>query len=167
MDALQTAVLRAKLAGRTPAKVHEPPKIVEVVESVESVDDLPVIEQVHESPREVPVVIHRQEPEPNGVVTYASVARIADVVGEKFSLSRADIMSHRRTKDVSRPRQMVMYLARTLTLRTLPEIGRYLGGRDHTTVLFAVRKIKRLRETDETIDTALKEFEERLKPRFQ
>jgi chromosomal replication initiator protein len=55
-----------------------------------------------------------------------------------------DLLSSRRTANVVRPRQVAMYLAKTLTLRSLPEIGRRFGGRDHTTVLHAVRKIEGL-----------------------
>ena len=57
-------------------------------------------------------------------------------------------MSSRRTANVVRPRQVAMYLAKTLTLRSLPEIGRRFGGRDHTTVLHAVRKIENLVHND-------------------
>jgi chromosomal replication initiator protein len=53
-------------------------------------------------------------------------------------------LSSRRTANVVRPRQVAMYLAKSLTLRSLPEIGRRFGGRDHTTVLHAVRKIEGL-----------------------
>jgi chromosomal replication initiator protein len=53
-------------------------------------------------------------------------------------------LSSRRTANVVRPRQVAMYLAKPLTLRSLPEIGRRFGGRDHTTVLHAVRKIEGL-----------------------
>src|SRR5262249_42617089 len=67
--------------------------------------------------------------------------------------------SSRRTANVVRPRQVAMYLAKTLTLRSLPEIGRRFGGRDHTTVLHAVRKIENLVSTD----TALAEEIELLK----
>jgi chromosomal replication initiator protein len=52
---------------------------------------------------------------------------------------------------VVRPRQIAMYLAKTLTLRSLPEIGRRFGGRDHTTVLHAVRKIEGLVDSDATL----------------
>jgi len=61
-----------------------------------------------------------------------------------FNVSRADLLSQRRHKSVVYPRQVGMYLAKTLTTRSLPEIGRKFGGRDHTTVLHAVRKIERL-----------------------
>lgn len=63
-----------------------------------------------------------------------------------YGVSVMDVLSHRRTADVMRPRQIAMYLAKTLTLRSLPEIGRRFGGRDHTTVLHAVRKIEALIE---------------------
>lgn len=65
------------------------------------------------------------------------------VIGH-FSVSRADLLSARRHKSVVYPRQVGMYLAKVLTTRSLPEIGRKFGGRDHTTVLHAVRKIEKL-----------------------
>ncbi len=69
---------------------------------------------------------------------------IQRIVGRQYNISRADLLSSRRTANVVRPRQVAMYLAKTLTLRSLPEIGRRFGGRDHTTVLHAVRKIEGL-----------------------
>lgn len=66
---------------------------------------------------------------------------IQRIVARHYNVSRADILSARRTATVVRPRQVAMYLAKVLTLRSLPEIGRRFGGRDHTTVLHAVRKI--------------------------
>jgi chromosomal replication initiator protein len=66
---------------------------------------------------------------------------IQNVVARRYNVSRADLLSSRRTMDVVRPRHVAMYLAKMLTLRSLPEIGRRFGGRDHTTVLHAVRKI--------------------------
>ena len=69
---------------------------------------------------------------------------IQRVVARQYNVSRADLLSSRRTANVVRPRQIAMYLAKTLTLRSLPEIGRRFGGRDHTTVLHAVRKIENL-----------------------
>lgn len=65
-----------------------------------------------------------------------------------FKVSRADIKSARRTAEIVRPRQIAMFLAKTVTLRSLPEIGRRFGGRDHTTVLHAVRKIGLLVKVD-------------------
>ncbi|MBT6983497.1 MAG: chromosomal replication initiator protein DnaA, partial [Rhodospirillaceae bacterium] len=54
----------------------------------------------------------------------------------------------RRARAVARPRQVAMYLAKQLTTRSLPEIGRKFGGRDHTTVMHAVKRIEELRQTD-------------------
>jgi chromosomal replication initiator protein len=76
---------------------------------------------------------------------------IQRTVARQYNVSRADLLSSRRTANVVRPRQIAMYLAKTLTLRSLPEIGRRFGGRDHTTVLHAVRKIEGLVDTDTTL----------------
>lgn len=73
---------------------------------------------------------------------------IQKLVATHFNVSRADILSSRRTASVVRPRQIAMYLAKVLTPRSLPEIGRRFGGRDHTTVLHAVRKISGLVTSD-------------------
>jgi chromosomal replication initiator protein len=88
---------------------------------------------------------------------------IQRTVARQYNVSRADLLSSRRTANVVRPRQIAMYLAKTLTLRSLPEIGRRFGGRDHTTVLHAVRKI----ETLAVNDTALAEEIEVLKRLLQ
>ena len=73
---------------------------------------------------------------------------IQKLVANHYNVSRADILSSRRTATVVRPRQIAMYLSKILTLRSLPEIGRRFGGRDHTTVLHAVRKIEGLAGKD-------------------
>jgi chromosomal replication initiator protein len=71
------------------------------------------------------------------------VEDILRVVSRHFAVSKADILSDRRHRSVVRPRQIGMYLAKQLTARSLPEIGRRFGNRDHTTVLHAIRKIDR------------------------
>jgi chromosomal replication initiator protein len=76
------------------------------------------------------------------------IDEIQRAVARHYSVSRADLLSSRRAANVVRPRQIAMYLAKTLTLRSLPEIGRRFGGRDHTTVLHAIRKIERLIAND-------------------
>jgi chromosomal replication initiator protein len=76
---------------------------------------------------------------------------IQRVVARQYNVSRADLLSSRRTANVVRPRQIAMYLAKALTLRSLPEIGRRFGGRDHTTVLHAVRKIETLASNDSAL----------------
>jgi len=88
---------------------------------------------------------------------------IQRIVARQYNVSRADLLSSRRTANVVRPRQVAMYLAKILTLRSLPEIGRRFGGRDHTTVLHAVRKIENLASSD----SALAEEIEALKRQLQ
>ena len=73
-------------------------------------------------------------------------------VAEYYTLKLADLLSARRAREVARPRQVAMYLAKRLTPRSLPEIGRRFGGRDHTTVMHAVKRIDELRLTDRELD---------------
>lgn len=80
---------------------------------------------------------------------------IQKLVATHYNVSRADILSSRRTANVVRPRQIAMYLSKVLTLRSLPEIGRRFGGRDHTTVLHAVRKIEGMTGNDRTLSDEL------------
>jgi len=70
-------------------------------------------------------------------------------VAAHFNVRHADMFSERRSRSVARPRQIAMYLAKQLTQRSLPEIGRKFGGRDHTTVMHAVRKVEELRAQDQ------------------
>lgn len=77
-----------------------------------------------------------------------SVDNIQRVVAEYYKIKISDILSKRRSRSVARPRQVAMSLAKELTNHSLPEIGDAFGGRDHTTVLHACRKIKALREED-------------------
>ena len=76
-----------------------------------------------------------------------SIDNIQRTVAEYYKIKVADLMSKRRSRSVARPRQVAMALAKELTNHSLPEIGDAFGGRDHTTVLHACRKIKELRET--------------------
>jgi chromosomal replication initiator protein len=80
-----------------------------------------------------------------------SIDNIQRVVSEYFKIKISDILSKRRSRSVARPRQVAMALAKELTNHSLPEIGDAFGGRDHTTVLHACRKIKELREEDADI----------------
>ncbi|WP_424628647.1 chromosomal replication initiator protein DnaA [Bradyrhizobium sp. SYSU BS000235] len=95
--------------------------------------------------REVRDLVRPQEPK------RVKIEDIQRVVARQYNVSRSDLLSSRRTANVVRPRQVAMYLAKTLTLRSLPEIGRRFGGRDHTTVLHAVRKIESLVSKDLTL----------------
>lgn len=80
-----------------------------------------------------------------------SLDNIQRTVAEYYKIKVADLMSKRRSRSVARPRQVAMALAKELTNHSLPEIGDSFGGRDHTTVLHATRKIKELRESDADI----------------
>jgi chromosomal replication initiator protein len=80
-----------------------------------------------------------------------TVDDIQKAVAEHYRLKQADLLSERRTRAVARPRQAAMWLAKQLTTRSLPDIGRRFGGRDHTTVLHAVRRIEALRPLDPQI----------------
>jgi len=72
------------------------------------------------------------------------IEEIQRVVARHYNVSKQDLLSNRRTRSIVKPRQVAMYLAKMMTPRSLPEIGRRFGGRDHTTVLHAVRKIEDL-----------------------
>jgi chromosomal replication initiator protein len=77
-----------------------------------------------------------------------TVDDIQKATAEHFGLKQADLISQQRTRAVARPRQAAMWLAKQLTTRSLPDIGRRFGDRDHTTVLHAVRRIEALKATD-------------------
>ncbi len=77
-----------------------------------------------------------------------TVSNIQKTVAEYYQIRVADLLSVRRSRSITRPRQLAMALAKELTNQSLPEIGDAFGGRDHTTVLHACRKIKELREGD-------------------
>ena len=92
-----------------------------------------------------------------------SIDEIQTRVSDHYRIRKAEMTSARRAREVARPRQVAMYLSKQLTPRSLPEIGRRFGGRDHTTVLHAVRKIEALVSKD----TALSEEVESLKRQLQ
>lgn len=81
-----------------------------------------------------------------------TIEEIQKRVAEHFNIRFADMHSARRSRAVARPRQVAMYLAKHLTSRSLPEIGRKFGGRDHTTVMYAVQKVEDLRQADPSFD---------------
>lgn len=85
-----------------------------------------------------------------------TIDEIQKLVSRHFELKPLDLVSARRARAIARPRQIAMYLAKRLTTRSLPEIGRKFGGRDHSTVIYAVRKIEELRDTDRDIDNAVR-----------
>jgi chromosomal replication initiator protein len=114
-----------------------------------------------------PVTIEMAERSIRDLVRIAEPKRvkiedIQKIVAQHYNVSRSDILSSRRTATVVRPRQIAMYLAKTMTLRSLPEIGRRFGGRDHTTVLHAVRKIEGLVGQDPALSEEVEALKRRL-----
>ncbi len=87
----------------------------------------------------------------NGEPKRVKIEDIQKVVARHYNVSRTELLSNRRTRTIVKPRQVAMYLSKVLTPRSLPEIGRRFGGRDHTTVLHAVRKIESEFEGDNTL----------------
>ena len=85
-----------------------------------------------------------------------SIDEIQTRVSEHFRIRKAEMTSARRAREVARPRQIAMYLSKQLTPRSLPEIGRRFGGRDHTTVIHAVRQIEKLRAQDPELDSDIR-----------
>src|SRR5688572_2679545 len=85
-----------------------------------------------------------------------SIDEIQGRVSEHYRIRKAEMTSARRAREVARPRQVAMYLSKQLTPRSLPEIGRRFGGRDHTTVIHAVRQIEKLRAQDAELDADIR-----------
>ena len=85
-----------------------------------------------------------------------NIENIQKLVSRYFGITVAELRSSKRNKTISLPRQIAMYLCREMTKLSLPEIGRQFGGKDHTTVLHSVNKIKSLMNKDREINTAIK-----------
>ena len=81
-----------------------------------------------------------------------SIENIQKTVAEYYKIRVADLLSKRRSRSITRPRQIAMALTKELTSHSLPEIGDAFGGRDHTTVLHACKRVKGLRESESRID---------------
>jgi hypothetical protein len=128
--------------------------------------NLRVVEIAEPEPESVAIpVVHVPAPAPEdpgapiAELRSLSVKTIAEAVARKFNVTVLDIACQRRTADLVRPRQIVFYLARTLTGLSLPVIGRAVGNRDHTTALHGFRKIEKLRQTDGPLHLRLLELE--------
>jgi chromosomal replication initiation ATPase DnaA len=92
-----------------------------------------------------------------------TIERIQAAVCRFYQIPRVEILSARREAKIVRPRQVAMYLAKTLTVRSLPEIGRMFGGRDHTTILHAVRKIGALVARDPDLNEVVEKLKATLR----
>lgn len=87
---------------------------------------------------------------------------IQEVVCREFGISRAEMLSQRRTKNLIVPRHIALYLSKKLTPLSLPSIGKRFGGRDHTTALSAIRRIEHLMAKDSDLASRINMLEERL-----
>ncbi len=92
-----------------------------------------------------------------------TIARVQERVARFYGLPVAEMKSSRRSAAVARPRQVAMYLSRNLTPRSLPEIGRRFGWRDHTTVIHAIKATDRRRLLDADLDNDIKLLERELR----
>ncbi|MCB2053482.1 MAG: chromosomal replication initiator protein DnaA [Geminicoccaceae bacterium] len=91
-----------------------------------------------------------------------TIEEIQRMVVEHYAIRMSDMSSSRRARAVARPRQVAMYLAKQLTPRSLPEIGKKFGGRDHTTVMHAIRQIEKLSAEDRVLADDLAQLKRRL-----
>ena len=99
------------------------------------------------------------------VVPVESVGRIERIkrfVAEYYRIPEIEMISERRSKLVARPRQVAMYLSKQLTTKSLPTIGREFGGRDHTTILYGIRKVEALMSASPAFEHEVKTLQEQL-----
>lgn len=89
---------------------------------------------------------------------------ITDVVSEHLGISKEDILSSRRSADIAQARQIAMYLCRILTEKSLESIGEYFGGKDHSTVMHAIDKIKQNMQTNETLGSTIDTIKKKIMP---
>jgi chromosomal replication initiator protein len=161
--AMRRRILEIRLAAareRNPA-LHIPPAVLDYVASVVATNgrdldgalnrlvcraefsDAPLTMEVAEMA--IADLVGQREPR------RVRIEDIQKAVARHYNVSKHDLLSARRTRTIVRPRQIAMYLAKVMTPRSFPEIGKRFGGRDHTTVLHAVRKIEELAGADQSL----------------
>jgi len=133
-----------------------PPKKIEIVDCEPEDTAIEVAECRNQ------VVIVRHDYAENGTYVFIGprderrkISNIQRVVAKYYGVSIQDLLSARRTAEIVRPRQVGYFLAKALTGKSLPEIGRRFGGRDHASALSGIRKIERLRKTDAVLEADL------------
>ena len=158
LDLRRSIVIRRAEQAQTRFGVHFPPAVIDYISRIVvshgrdldgAVNRLVAANQLTQEPISVALaertladLIRARE---------ARRVRIEDIlriVSRHYKVPRNELLSSRRSRDVVRPRQIAMYLAKSLTSRSLPEIGRRFGGRDHTTVLHSVRKVEQMMKDD-------------------
>ena len=95
----------------------------------------------------------------NAIITIEDIQKI---VVNYYDISTTDFLSARRSRHIARPRQIAMYLSKKLTTKSLPEIGRKFTGRDHTTVIHAIKKIEDLMQKDKKFEVEVQEISNRI-----
>ena len=90
---------------------------------------------------------------------------IEEIVATRFHVKVSEMKSRRRSKTLVYPRQIAMYLCRQLTDASFPEIGRHFGGKDHTTIIHACKKIGKARETNDSVRATLESLKEQITKR--
>jgi len=96
----------------------------------------------------------------NKIIT---IDEIKKIVADYFNITKEDLDTRKRSQDVNTPRQIAIYLTRTLTDYSLPMIGKFFGGRDHSTIIHAFEKIKKEISTNETLKVAIEEIVNKLR----
>lgn len=147
-------VVRDFLAARVTTSARELEGVLNNVIVRTAMMNLPVtLDTVEDALSDLPVKAEKR----------ITVDEIQKVVAAYFNLSVEDIVSKRRTKTVVRPRHIAMYLAKTMTTRSLPDIGRRFGGRDHSTVIHAVSKMSDLLPSDTVLADDIEAIKRRLR----
>jgi hypothetical protein len=135
----------------------------------------PIVQSPHQAVAPKPAPEPRPEPKPEpikaapllAVLDYlpggpVRIERIVRIVSEHFGIASADLLSARRTAHLILPRHIIYCLCKQLTLHPLPAIGKRLGGRDHTTVLYGVRKIEGILKEDADLRASFDELVNRI-----
>ncbi len=99
-----------------------------------------------------------------GKAKIPTVARIQQAVASFYHIRPMEMVSQRRSREVARPRQVAMYLARELTPHSLPQIGRFFGNRDHTTVMHAIKRVEEFIALDWEFSEDVEDLRDRLTP---
>jgi chromosomal replication initiator protein len=159
MTPLSVALAQAKFSRWTPSKKIEPPKpepapIVKIAIRDEREEKIKKLEAALVAAKREAGLLPAANP---------SIRIIIVMTAAYFGVTVNDIKSARRTSSVVWPRQVAMYLAKKLTLNSLPKIGAYIGGRDHTTVLHGVRKIEAKLQEDADLQETVSALEKKIR----
>jgi chromosomal replication initiator protein len=130
-----------------------------------AISKVAMLAQVAECPINVALAEEALGAEPDGPRREITIEDILNVVTSRFSVRLADLQSKKRSRSIAFPRQICMYLARTLTRHSLEEIGGYFGGRDHTTVMHANKTIENQRASDPQLQSTLERLTQEIQAR--